>query len=154
MDEPLVIAIAEDDEGHAKLVERNLRRAGVGNELVVFTDGEEALNFFFMKGPGPHRVTGRRYLLLLDIRMPKVDGVEVLAKIKQNEELCKMPVIMLTTTNDPREIERCYRLGCSNYIAKPVEYDKFVEVIKQLGLFIMIVEVPKLNGELKHGAAA
>ena len=152
-EEPIIIALAEDDDGHAKLVERNLRRAGLANELVRFQDGEEALAFFFKTGPGPHRISGKRYLLLLDIRMPKVDGVEVLQKLKQDEELRKLPVIMLTTTNDPREIERCYKLGCSNYITKPVEYEKFVEVIRQLGLFLLIVEVPRLNGDLKHDSA-
>jgi CheY-like chemotaxis protein len=152
-EEPLVITLAEDDDGHAKLVERNLRRAGLANELIRFQDGEETLKFFFRTGPGPHRIPGKRYMLLLDIRMPKVDGTEVLQKLKQDKELRMLPVIMLTTTNDPREIDRCYSLGCSNYIAKPVEYDKFVEVIRQLGLFLMIVEVPKLNGEIQHGSA-
>ena len=80
--------------------------------------------------------------------MPKIDGIEVLKQIKEDTVLKKLPVIMLTTTNDPREIEKCHVLGCSNYITKPVEYDKFTETIQQLGLFLKIVQVPKLNGEL------
>ena len=97
---------------------------------------------------GHHRKSETAYLLLLDIRMPKVDGVEVLQQVKQDEELRKIPVIMITTTDDPREVENCHRLGCSNYITKPIDYDKFVESIKQLGLFLMVVEVPKLNAQI------
>ena len=76
----------------------------------------------------------------------KVDGVEVLQQIKQDKEMRKIPVIMITTTDDPREVENCHSLGCSNYIAKPINYDKFVESIRQLGLFLAVVEVPKING--------
>ena len=86
------------------------------------------------------------YLLLLDIRIPKMDGIEVLRQVKQDEELRKLPVIMLTTTDDPREVEVCHNLGCSNYIVKPVDFDKFAEVLSRLGLFLKIVQVPQLNG--------
>jgi CheY-like chemotaxis protein len=78
--------------------------------------------------------------------MPKVDGIEVLRQIKEEKELRKIPVIMVTTTDDPREVEHCHLLGCSNYITKPVDYDKFVNAIRQLGLFLMIVQVPAING--------
>jgi CheY-like chemotaxis protein len=77
--------------------------------------------------------------------MPKIDGIEVLRQIKQDSELRKVPVIMITTTNDPMEIEKCHDIGCSNYIVKPLDYDKFVGAIKQLGLFLMVVEVPLIN---------
>jgi DNA-binding NarL/FixJ family response regulator len=82
------------------------------------------------------------YLLLLDIRMPKVDGIEVLRQVKEHPHLRRVPVIMLTTTDDPREVERCHLIGCSNYMVKPVDYDKFSEAIKNLGLFISLVQVP------------
>jgi CheY-like chemotaxis protein len=81
--------------------------------------------------------------------MPKIDGVGVLRKIKQDHELRKIPVIMITTTDDPREVEHCHGLGCSNYITKPIDYNKFVDAIMQLGLFLMVVEVPQLNGEVR-----
>jgi len=84
--------------------------------------------------------------LLLDIRIPKIDGVEVLRQLKQDEELRKIPVIMLTTTDDPREVDACHRLGCSHYIVKPVDYDKFSAMLGQLGLFLKIVLVPRING--------
>jgi len=87
-------------------------------------------------------------VLLLDIRMPKMDGTEVLEQIKMDVELRKIPVIMLTTTDDPREVEHCHVLGCSNYITKPVEYDSFVDAIRRLGLFLSIVQVPAIYGTL------
>lgn len=149
MKKEVIILIAEDDEGHASLIRKNLKRAGVSNEIHHFKDGQDILDFLMGTNNGQHRKSGTAYLLLLDIRMPKVDGVEVLRQIKGDEELCKMPVIMITTTDDPREVENCHRLGCSNYIAKPIDYEKFVESIKQLGLFLMVVEVPSINGEMK-----
>ena len=140
-----MIVIAEDDPGHASLVIKNLRRSGIGNEIVHFKDGQETLDFLFQRGEGLHRSEGTPYLLLLDIRMPRVDGVEVLRQIKQDKELRKIPTIMVTTTDDPREVDVCYRLGCSVYITKPVDYDKFVDAIRRLGLLLMIVEVPKIG---------
>jgi CheY-like chemotaxis protein len=83
--------------------------------------------------------------LLLDIRMPKVDGVEVLRRIKDDAAIRKIPVIMLTTTDDPREVARCHALGCNSYIVKPVDYDKFAETITNLGLFISLVEIPGID---------
>ncbi len=144
MRQEVVIAIAEDDAGHAALIERNLRRAGIQNELERFADGQEVLDFFFGTS-ARRRKPDTPYLLLLDIRMPKVDGVEVLARVKADEELRKVPVIMLTTTDDPREIERCHALGCSHYITKPIDYDTFVSVLQQLGLFLLVVQVPSIR---------
>ena len=147
MQKEVVIVIAEDDMGHAALVQKNLRRSGITNEFIHFKDGEETLNFFFRRTHEPKLVSGSPYLLLLDIRMPKFDGMEVLEQLKEDGELKKMPVIMLTTTDDPRDIEKCHRLGCSNYIVKPVDYDNFANAIRQLGLFLMVVTVPQINGE-------
>jgi len=149
MKKEVIILIAEDDEGHASLIKKNLKRAGISNEILHFKDGEETLDFLMGSNEGRHRVPGIAYLLLLDIRMPKVDGVEVLRKIKQDNELRKIPVIMITTTDDPREVEHCHSLGCSNYLTKPIDYNNFVDAIMQLGLFLMVVEVPKLNGEIR-----
>ncbi len=142
----VVILIAEDDEGHAALIIKNLERAGIKNSIIHFKDGQEILDFLFFKGDGPHREMGGSYLLLLDIRMPRADGVEVLRQIKEDKELRKMPIIMVTTTDDPKEVEKCHDMGCSNYVTKPVDYDQFIGVIKQLGLFLLVVEIPKING--------
>jgi CheY-like chemotaxis protein len=135
------ILLAEDDDGHASLVERNLKRSGIANEMVRAHNGQEALDYVRarLSAPGDSPVP---LLLLLDINMPLVDGIEVLRQLKRDEATAKLPVIMLTTTDDPREIQRCYEFGCSVYITKPVEYDRFVEAVKRLGLFLQIVTVP------------
>lgn len=144
------ILIVEDDMGHAALIRKNLVRAGLTNTIIHFKDGQEVLDFLFKTGKPPHRETNTSYLLLLDIRMPKIDGVEVLKRIKGDNELKKIPVIMITTTDDPREVEKCHEFGCSNYITKPVDYEKFVESIKKLGYFLMVVEIPTINGGVKE----
>jgi CheY-like chemotaxis protein len=142
----VVILIAEDDPGHARLIEKNLTRGGLNNKFERFDNGQAVLDFLFRQGSGPHRILETPYLLLLDIRMPQVDGVEVLRKLKQDSELRKIPVIMLTTTDDPREVERCHVIGCSSYVVKPVNYEKFAEAVKNLGLYISLVEVPEIAG--------
>ncbi len=143
MTKEVTILIADDDAGHARLIEKNLQRVGLHNAVQRFEDGQAIVDFLF-GGNGNRAHLHHAYLLLLDIRMPKMDGVEVLKKIRDDEELKKMPVIMLTTTDDPREVARCHALGCSNYIVKPVDYEKFSEAIKQLGMFISLVQVPTI----------
>jgi len=142
-----VVLIAEDDEGHAILIQQTLRDAGLGNQILHFTDGQAILDFLFCRGPGLQRDLNERYVLLLDIRMPKVNGVEVLHQMKASAELRNLPVIMLTTTDDPSEVRRCHELGCSVYMQKPVDYDKFSEAIRRLGLFMMLMLVPPVNGD-------
>jgi CheY-like chemotaxis protein len=144
----VVILVAEDDAGHARLIEKNLTRAGLHNTIKRFDNGQAVLDFLFRRGPGPHRALDMAYLLLLDIRMPQVDGVEVLRQLKEDPELRKIPVLVLTTTDDPREVERCHAIGCASYIVKPVDYDKFAEAIKSLGLYISLVEVPEISGKM------
>ncbi len=139
----LVILMAEDDDGHAFLVRQNLQDAGIVNRIVHVKDGQEALDYVRSAGTYTGRVPGGPLLLLLDINMPRVDGVEVLRQLKANPGTAQIPVIMLTTTDDPREVRRCYDLGCSSYVTKPVEYEKFVEAVRRLGLFLTIVEVPR-----------
>lgn len=141
----IVILIVDDDSGHARLIEKNLERAGLHNASHRFDNGQAILDFLFHRGDGPHRVDDVPYLILLDIRMPQVDGIEVLRRIKSDPELRKIPVIMLTTTDDPREVERCHDIGCNSYIVKPVDYDKFAEAIKSLGLYISLVQVPEVG---------
>lgn len=144
--EPTIV-IVEDDEGHAILIRQNLEAAGLSNPIEHFRDGQAALNFFFdPESPRLHHPE-RIYLVLLDIRMPKVDGIEVLRRLKGDPQLRKMPVIMLTTTDDAREVERCHQLGCNVYIQKPVDYDRFAEAIRRLGLFVTLLIVPSVSGE-------
>ncbi len=133
------ILIADDDEGHAILIRENLEAAGLPNPILHFRDGQAILDFFTRL---PNPAMPATYLVLLDIRMPKVDGIEVLRRLKADPELCKLPVIMLTTTDDSREVERCYALGCNVYIQKPVDYDRFAEAIRRLGLFVSLFVLP------------
>lgn len=139
----ITIVLVEDDDGHASLVERNLRRAGVSNGFFRLRDGQEAIEFFAKAD-----LKSSQYLILLDVKMPRVDGIEVLRRFKEDAELSTIPIIMLTTTDDPREIRRCYELGCNVYITKPVEYEGFVEAIRRLGFFLQVVRVPQ-NGDGK-----
>ena len=141
------ILIVDDDEGHAILTRENLLAAGFGNGIQHLRDGQAALDFFFHPGTDEVRVSGETFLVLLDIRMPKVDGVEVLRRLKGHPELRKLPVIMLTTTDDMREVERCHQLGCSVYIQKPVDFDRFSEAIRRLGVFIMLLHIPAVGVE-------
>jgi CheY-like chemotaxis protein len=144
--ESLEILLAEDDEGQAFLVQRNLERAGIANRITRVVDGQQALDYVYRQGRFALREVAGPLLLILDINMPRIDGVEVLAKLKADKDTAKLPVIMLTTTDDPREIERCYNLGCNVYITKPVEYEDFVEAVRRLGLFLQIVQVPEQEG--------
>jgi CheY-like chemotaxis protein len=136
--ESINIVVVEDDDGHATLIERNLRRAGLTNTVVRLRDGQEALDYFFGGTPHASEIDS---VLLLDINMPRVDGIDVLRRLKADARTATIPTIMLTTTDDPREIERCYQLGCNVYITKPVEYDAFIEAIRRLGFFLQIVRV-------------
>jgi CheY-like chemotaxis protein len=135
------ILIVDDDEGHAILIHENLVNAGLENRIEHFRDGQAILDFFFDRRDRANET----YLVLLDIRMPKVDGIEVLRRLKADPEFKKLPVIMLTTTEDSREVERCHQLGCSVYIQKPVDYDRFAEAIRRIGLFVPLLLVPPLS---------
>ena len=140
---PVTILLAEDDDGHATLVQRNLERAGVPNGFLRVRDGQELLDYLNGKGDHSNRARSESLVILLDINMPRIDGVEALRQIKANPVTRATPVIMLTTTDDPREINRCYDLGCNVYITKPVEYDGFIDAIKRLGMFLQIVKQPR-----------
>lgn len=139
---PVIIVMIEDDDGHARLIERNVRRAGVNNEIVHFTTGDEAVSFLFGPDGSGSANRGRPILILLDLNLPDTTGVEILTKVKSNEHLRRSPVIILTTTDDEREIQRCYDLGANVYITKPVNYDSFANAVRQLGLFISVMQVP------------
>ena len=140
---PVTIVMIEDDEGHARLIEKNIRRAGVTNEIRGFRDGNSALAF--LMGPdGTAQVNaGRALLILLDLNLPDTTGVDILRQVKENEHLKRTPVVVLTTTDDKREIQRCYDLGCNVYITKPVNYEGFSNAIRQLGLFFSVIQVPE-----------
>lgn len=139
---PVEIVMIEDDEGHARLIEKNIRRAGVNNPITPFPSGTDAVNYLFGADGSGLVNKGRPLLVLLDLNLPDMTGVEILSRIKTNEHLKRIPVVVLTTTDDAVEIQRCYDLGCNVYITKPVNYDSFAHAIRQLGLFFSVIQVP------------
>ncbi len=143
--ENVTVLIAEDDDGHAELIKDLLIEVGVRNPIQRFCDGQELLEF--LRGTQSCPPAAGAFLLLLDIRMPRVDGIEVLRQMKSDDRLRAVPVIMLTTTDDPREIRSCYELGCNSYVTKPIKFEQFTSVLRQLGLFLLIVKVPELRSK-------
>ncbi len=131
----------EDDEGHARLIERNIRRAGISNSIRHFLDGTSALEYLFEDNDGP--LQNGPALVLLDLNLPDMSGIDILAKIKAEPRMKRLPVVVLTTTDDKVEIQRCYDLGCNVYITKPVNYESFADAIRQLGLFLSVIQVPE-----------
>lgn len=146
MSDPLAVNIVmiEDDEGHARLIEKNIRRAGISNTIRHFTDGTTALNYLYEDPHGPAR--NGPALVLLDLNLPDMSGIDILARIKGDGKLRRTPVVVLTTTDDKVEIQRCYDLGCNVYITKPVNYENFADAIRQLGLFLSVIQVPDAEG--------
>jgi CheY-like chemotaxis protein len=130
------ILLVEDDPGHALLIEKNLRRAGLPYPIVKLGDGRKALDYLFGEGGG------QTVLMLLDLNLPVLDGYQVLRIVKNDERTKLIPVVMLTTTDNPQEIAKCYELGCNLYMTKPVDYDQFMEAIRNLGAFLSIVKLP------------
>mgnify|MGYP003392983443 CR=1 FL=1 len=141
--EQFVLVMIEDDEGHATLIKKNLRRAGIGNKMIHFDNGTSVLDYFFGKENGDS--TYEKTLVLLDLNLPEVDGYEVLKRLKNSPRTKNIPVIVLTTTDNPKEIDRCYELGCNVYITKPVEYENFTDAIQKLGLMLAVVKVPHIQ---------
>ena len=135
------IVMIEDDEGHARLIRKNLERAGLSNKVNHFASGTAALEFLFGEG----RPDGRPLLVLLDLNLPDMRGTDILARLKEHEALRRTPVIVLTTTDDQREIQRCYDLGCNAYVTKPLSYEGFANAIRQLGLFVSVMQVPETD---------
>jgi len=139
----LTILLVEDDPGHARLIEKNLRRASIGNPIIPASDGQQALDYLFGQIGRSDAGSAPNFLVLLDLNMPVLDGYQVLERMKADDRTRLIPVIILTTTDDPREVRRCYELGCSIYITKPVDYENFCDAIRKLGLFLTVVRIPE-----------
>ncbi len=138
----VTIVMIEDDEGHARLIEKNVRRAGVSNDIVPFTNGTDALDFILGADRSGMASSDRHLLILLDLNLPDMSGIDILEKVKSNPHAKRLPVVILTTTDDEREIQRCYDLGANVYITKPVDYESFAHAIRQLGLFFSVMQIP------------
>jgi CheY-like chemotaxis protein len=142
----ITIILAEDNDGHATLIERNLERAGLQASFVRVQNGLELLSLF--DNEDSRIRVGNRVVVLLDIGMPVLDGTEALYRLKQNSETAPIPVLMLSTTENQREIEKCFRLGCNAYLTKPVAYDALSETIRRLALFLQVSAIPSRRPDL------
>ncbi|MDV6332246.1 response regulator [Asticcacaulis sp. 201] len=138
--EPFTVVLVEDDEGHASLINRNLQRAGVLNPIVRLRDGGEAIAYFF--GTPARTEPLEKTIIVLDLNLPDIDGFEVLQRLKTDDRTHHIPVVVLTTTDNPKDIDRCYALGCNAFMTKPVGYDDFSDAIRKLGLMLTTVRVP------------
>jgi CheY-like chemotaxis protein len=141
MSSAVKIIMVEDDHGHARLIEKNIRRANIGNDIAHFADGGSALDYLFSEEV---RLNGPM-LILLDLNLPDMSGTDILEKVKGDDRLRRAPVVVLTTTDDRTEIQRCYDLGCNVYITKPVDYESFAGAIRQLGLFLSVMQAPDID---------
>jgi len=139
-----VIILTEDDLGQAGLVLSSLKNAGITNDILCFENGEDTLDFLFKRGSGPYREEGVLYVLLLDIRLPGISGIEVLRQVKKDTWVNEIPVIMLSISDIPEEIEQCRRLGCDNYFVKQTMFKKFSLTVEQLGHYINNLVLPEI----------
>jgi len=142
-----IILLVEDNPGDVALTRRALKKGKICNELVVTRDGEEALDFIFCKGRYADRDKSVfPAIILLDLKMPKIDGLEVLRQIRQDERTRFQPVIILTSSKEEEDVLRSYQLGANSYIRKPVDFDKFVEAVKILGCYWLLLNEPPPAG--------
>ena len=137
------ILLVEDDDNDLFLTRRALSKAGIGNKLVVAKDGVEAIEYLF----GDQVVASSSgkvcpTLILLDLKLPKIDGLEVLKRIRGSEKTCMCPVVILTSSREEVDIIAGYKLGANSYIQKPVDFDQFVEAVRQLGLYWLVLNEP------------
>jgi CheY-like chemotaxis protein len=144
--EPKKILLVEDDPNDIELTLIALKEYNLSNEVVVTRDGEQALDFLYRRGEFARRPEGHPVVILLDLKMPKVDGLEVLRQIKTDPDLKVIPVVVLTSSKYDQDVLESYQLGVNAYVVKPVAFDKFLDVVKQLGLFwVLTNEVPYHN---------
>lgn len=141
--ECIKILLVEDDPGHALLIQKNLRRSGITNEILLIDNGQSAMDYLSANPCELGRHEG--LLILLDLNLPVLSGYEVLERIKSDEEMKKIPVVILTTTDIPQEIARCYELGCNIFITKPIQYDEFCTTVRNLGLLLSIIKVSEFG---------
>jgi CheY-like chemotaxis protein len=136
------ILLAEDDPRDAELTLTALDEHGLANEVVVVEDGAEALDYLLQRGKFSERPNGNPALVLLDLKMPKVDGLEVLRAIRSNSQLSTTPVVILTSSREQRDLVESYSLGVNAYVVKPVHFEEFIDAVKQLGLFWALINEP------------
>jgi CheY-like chemotaxis protein len=134
--EPVLVMLVEDNLDHAELIMRTLSDHRVANKIIHFVDGQTALDYLFRRGEYTHPDTAPRpHVILLDLRLPRVDGLEVLKTIKESAELCVIPVVVLTTSEAERDVARAYNHHVNSYLVKPVGYDEFAGLMEDLGFY-------------------
>jgi CheY-like chemotaxis protein len=132
------ILLVEDSAADAEMTQRTLKRRNIANDIVWVKDGVEALEFLFCEGRFAGRAPGQPKLVLLDLKMPRMDGLQVLEKMKKDERTCSTPVVMMTSSQEEGDLLASYRLGVNSYIVKPVDFDEFAETVAQVGMYWMI----------------
>lgn len=136
------ILLVEDSPNDVELILAALAENCLANEVVVVRDGEEALDYLYRRGVFRLRMEGNPVVVLLDLKLPKVDGLEVLAQVKSDPEMRRLPVVVLTSSREEQDIVNSYNLGTNAYVVKPVDFHEFVDAIKELGLFWAVVNQP------------
>jgi CheY-like chemotaxis protein len=147
---PGKILLVEDDPYDVELTLSALAENHFANEVVVVRDGAEALNYLYRRGAYESRVAGNPVVMLLDLKLPKVDGLEVLERVKTNSNLKTTPVVMLTSSREEQDLARSYNLGTNAYVVKPVDFSDFVDAIRKLGLFWAVVNQPPGSAGQTH----
>ncbi len=133
------IIIVEDDPNDAELITRSLKKHNLANKLVLLKDGAEALDFLFGQGSIAQIDDGKPRVILLDLKLPKVNGIEVLRKIKSEERTRKIPVVILTSSREDRDLKDAYDLGVNSYVTKPIQFDEFAKVVSELGMYWLLL---------------
>jgi CheY-like chemotaxis protein len=136
------ILMVEDDPKDVELALTALEDYNLANEVVVVRDGEEALNYLYCRNGFASRNSGNPAVMLLDLKLPKVDGLEVLRQVKANEQLKLIPVVVLTSSHEEKDLITSYKLGVNAYVVKPVDFHQFVNAIKELGVFWAVINAP------------
>src|SRR6201994_325259 len=144
------ILMVEDDGNDVDMTMTALEEYNLANEVVVTHDGEEALDYLYRRGSFTTRANGNPAVLLLDLKLPKVDGLEVLQQIKSDEKLRRIPVVVLTSSREEKDMVASYRLGVNAYVVKPVDFHQFVNAIKELGVFWAVINEPPPGSMRKH----
>ena len=148
------ILLVEDNEDDVELTLHALRRENLANHIFVAHDGEEALDFIFCQGVHAERdLNSRPKLILLDLKLPKVDGMQVLRQLKQDERTKPIPVVILTSSKEERDLINGYHLGANSYIQKPVDFDQFRDTVKQVGFYWLLINQPAAPAPLAHSAS-
>ena len=145
MHSDVVVLVTENDDSRFSLINKTLARVGIDNEIIQFKNGKAILDFLFSDEQSETCSKDKSYIILLDVEIPEVDGIEVLRRIKNDKELCKIPVIIFTTADKPGYVDACHSLGCCIYISKPAEYDRFTDAVKKIGTFLSVAQIPQIS---------